>query len=384
MRFALLLLACTSVSHNPALPTGNFAVVTTSGGFGAGGAVNTIKLSDKAVMKGLDTTIDQDNQVRIFDGKAYILNRGPGTLRIYDIKTWTQPTEIPTGDASADHATSIPEDVLVIDGKTYVTMAGNDAAHALGVMGTSGVEKWITLPTTAADSDGKPEAFMMYGCGHQAYVLMGDYDETTFAPTGKSRIAVVDVATDSLNGFITLSAESPAAIAAASDDCHDVLVAQSGPYGILPDGTGGIEHFDLAGKKSLGMVLSDTQLMGRPNSITLASTTCAYASIYFDPEPDPTTGNPVLSSSKVVAFDPTTGKLGADITGKAVYIPFVAVTPDGELLVAEDAYPGSLNDGKLPSGVYFGKADCKPIPSAAIDSPAPIDLGQNPYAIAFQ
>src|SRR5262249_49413702 len=152
---------------------------------------------------------------------------------------------------------------------TYVTMAGNDAAHALGVMGASGVEKWITLPAATADSDGKPEAFALYGCGHQAYVLMGDYDETTFSPTGKSRIAVIDVASHTLSGFIPLSAESPTAIAAASDDCHDVLVSQSGPFGILPDGTGGIEHVDLAGKKSLGMVLSDTQLMGRPNSIAL-------------------------------------------------------------------------------------------------------------------
>src|SRR5690242_19810109 len=95
---------CSGGSDSPPLPTGNFAVVTTSGGIGQGGAVNTVRLSDKMVVKGLDTTLDQDNTVRIADGKAYVLNRGPGTLRVYDINTWKQPIEIPTGDATADHA----------------------------------------------------------------------------------------------------------------------------------------------------------------------------------------------------------------------------------------------------------------------------------------
>src|SRR5207248_1299273 len=210
-----------ATNNNPILPTGDFAVVTTSGGFGAGGAVNTIRLSDKMVVAGLDTTIDQDNQVRIFAGKAYLLNRGPGTLRIYDIKTWKNPVEIPTGDAAAAHAMSNPEDVLLAGGKLYVTLAGNDSAHALGIIDpsdTSGVKKWIALPTDPADSDGHPEPFGLYGCGGKAYVLMGDYDNMTFAPVAKSRIAVVDTATDTLDGFITLSAQSPTAIAAATAD----------------------------------------------------------------------------------------------------------------------------------------------------------------------
>src|SRR5690349_20328092 len=139
MRLFLLLAACTSTTpnNNPTLPTGDFAVVTTSGGFGAGGAVNTIRLSDMMVVSGLDTSIDQDNIVRVFSGKAYVLNRGPGTLRIYDIMTWKNPVEIPTDDATADHATSDPEDVLLAGGKLYVTMAGNDAAHALGIIDPS-------------------------------------------------------------------------------------------------------------------------------------------------------------------------------------------------------------------------------------------------------
>jgi hypothetical protein len=378
----LSLAACGGSGNNPPLPSGDFAVVTTSGGFGAGGAVNTIKLSDMMVDKGLDTTIDQDNQVRIFDGKAYVLDRGPGTLRIYDIKTWTSPVEIPTGDATADHATSNPEDVLPVGGnRVYVSMGGNDSAHALGIIdvtSTTGVEKWIALPTQTADSDGHPEAFMMYGCGGKAYVLMGDYDDTTYALTGPSRIAVVDTSTDTLEGFITLTTSGPNAIAGISADCHDVIVSNAGTFGVAPDGTAGLEHVDLAQMKSLGVLISDSTLAGRPNSVSIASHTLGFSSIYFDLEPDPTTGMPILSSTKVVAFDPSTGKLLGDVTGKAVFISFAAVTPNNLLMVGVDDYPGSLDMGKLPSGLYVGPADGTMLPTT------PIDLGQNPYAIAFQ
>jgi hypothetical protein len=380
--FTLLAAACHDHTvSNPPLPSGDFAVVLTSGGFGAGGAVNTVRLSDMTVTKAIDTTIDQDSQIRVVGGKAYVLGRGPGTLRIYDIKSWAQPVEIPTGDATADHAGSLPEDVLVVGAnKLYVTMGLNDSAHAIGVIDpadTSGVKKWIALPAAAGDSGG-PEPFLMYGCGGKAYVLMGDYDSMTFQPVGNSRIAVVDTATDTLEGFFTLSFRGPTAIAAASADCHDVYVAQSGPYGKLPDGTGGIEHVDLLQKKALGTVLSDNQLQGRPNTLTLASATLAFSSIYFDPQPDPTTGQTILSSTKTIAFDPTTGKVIGDVLGKAVFAAFVAVSPNRQLLVGVDSYPGSLSDGKLPSGLYVGKADGTAMPTT------PIDLGQNPYAIAFQ
>jgi hypothetical protein len=379
---AIFLAACSSGGNNPPLPSGDFAVVTTSGGFGAGGAVNTIRLSDMMVNKALDTTIDQDNTVRIFDGKAYELNRGPGTLRIYDIKTWMSPVEIPTGDATADHATSNPEDVLPVGGnRVYVTLAGNDSAHALGIIDVtnpSGVAKWIALPAASADTDGHPEAFTMYGCGGKAYVLMGDYDDMTYALTGPSRIAVVDTASDTLEGFITLTTSGPNSIAAISSDCHDVLVSNAGTFGAAPDGTAGLEHVDLQQKKSLGVLVTDAALAGRPNSVSIASHTLGFSSIYFDLEPDPTTGLSILSSTKVVAFDPSTGKLLADVTGKAVFVSFAAVTPDHQLMVGVDDYPGSLDQGKLPSGLYVGPADGSMLPTT------PIDLGQNPFAIAFQ
>ena len=57
-----------------------------------------------------------------------------------------------------------------------------------------------------------------------------------------------------------------------TSDCHDVLVSQSGPFGTLPDGTGGLERVDLLQKKSLGMAVSDTAMAGRPNTVTAECT----------------------------------------------------------------------------------------------------------------
>ena len=44
-----------------------------------------------------------------------------------------------------------------------------------------------------------------------------------------------------------------------------------------------------------------------------------------------------------------------------------SVTALGELWVGVDAYPGSIADGKLGSGMYVGPADGKPIPTTAVD-----------------
>jgi hypothetical protein len=388
MRTALPVLFLAAACHggpvDPVLPAGNFAVVTTSGGVMAGGAVNTIRLSDRMVVEGLDTTIDQDNTVRVQHGQAYVVNRTPGTVFVYDVSNWRAPLQIATGDTAVAHAGSNPQDVAPLPGTTraYVTLAGNPAANALGVLDTAqpqaGVTKWIALPTADADTDGKPEPGQMYFCDGKVYVSMGDYDETTFAPTGPGRLAVLDASSDTLLGFITLATQAPNQIAAESSDCNDVLVAGAGPFGKAPDGTAGIERVDLARRKSLGVVVSDTAMQGRPSTVSVYTRTLAFSAIYFDLEPQPSSDMPILSSTKVIAFNPTSGKILGDVTGKAPFIPFAVVSPDGELAVGVDAYPGGINAGKLGSGLYLGKADGTMLPST------PIDLGQAPMAIAFQ
>ncbi len=371
---------CSPGDENPPLPSGNTAIVLTSGGFGAGGAVNSVGLADHKVVMAIDTSIDQDSAIRIAGAKAYVLNRGPGSLFIYDTSSWKSPIEILTGDASVSHNTSDPSDLAVVGTKVYVSLLGNDSAHALGVLDSSqpqGAIKWINVPTATADTDGKPEAGGLYSCNGLLYLLTQDYDEMTYLPTGGGRIAIIDPAKDTLGDIIQLTGKNPNAMAAESGDCETVLVAASGPFGGAPDNTGGIERVDLGKKKSLGFVLKDTDLNGRPSSVDVVSKTLAFATIYFDLEPQPM-GPPQLSSSKVVSFNPSTGKLIGDVTDAAGFIPFATVAPSGELYVGVDFFPGSTDSSKLKAGVYIGKAD-----GSKLTAP-PLDIGQNPYAIAFQ
>jgi hypothetical protein len=377
---ALVAAGC-SGNHDPVLPTGQNAIVTTSGGFGAGGAVNAVRIDSKAVTKALDTTVDQDNQVRVFDGKAYVLNRTPGTLFVYDTGKWTAPVEIATGDATADHSLSNPNDVVVLPGSTraYVSLYGNDAAHAIGVVDLAqpqaGVIKWVNVPASATDADGHPEPGTLYACQGKIYALLADLNAATYAPTGPGRIAVIDPATDTTTGFIALTGQNPGSISAEDADCRHVLVATSGPFGLEPDKTAAIERVDLEQQKS-GVVLADVQLKGRPSSVQVISSTFAIAAIYYDLEPQPM-GPPLLSSAKVIAFDPSQPKVLCDLTSAAAYIPFATASADGQIWIGVDNYAGSLSDGKLGSGLYVGSADCTTKLTA-------LDLGQNPYAIAFE
>jgi hypothetical protein len=383
----LLLLAaaagCTDTTTSPFVPTGSFAVVTTSGGFGAGGAVNTVRLSDKTIFTGLDTTIDQDNAVRVANSKAYVLNRTPGSLFVYDTTSWKNPVEIETGDATQAHNKSNPQDVLAVPGSTklYVSMMGFDGAHAVGVLDSAlpqkGVIRWIAIANAAADKDGNPEATSLYYCQGRVYVLLQDLDQMTFSPSGNGRIASIDVTSDTVLGYVQLQAQNPYAIAQASmTDCNQVLVADSGPYGLAPDGTAGIERVSLASSASLGLLFKDTDIAGRPSTVSVRSQTLAFSAIYFDLQP--TASGPRLQSSKVIAFNPSTGKVLGDVTTAAAFIPFTAIAPDGSLMVGVDAYPGSMSTGKLAGGLYVGPGDGTKLTGA------PLNLGQNPYAIAFQ
>src|SRR6185437_6091229 len=103
--------------------------------------------------------------------------------------------------------------------KIYVTLAGNDAAHALGIVDeatpNTGVTQYIDVPADAADSDGNPELSTLYACNDTLYALSQSY---TYAGSkvsyAEGRIAVIDLKTDTFVGFITLAGKNPAAIVA--------------------------------------------------------------------------------------------------------------------------------------------------------------------------
>ncbi|HEY2744403.1 MAG TPA: hypothetical protein VGL86_07265 [Polyangia bacterium] len=365
------------------------AMVTTSHynpDFSGVGTLNAVDMAQSKIVKAIDTSLDPDVTMYASadDNKLYVLNRTIGSLRRYDFAMLDVEEEIATGSSDAPNTTSAPFDFWrdPASTKIFVTLAGNDAAHALGVLDESmpdgGVTAFVNVPADAADSDGNPELSSLYACNGSIYALSQSYTymgaDVSYA---EGRIAIVDVKTNTFSGFITLAGKNPGAIVAEGDDCSKVLVATSADLTTPPDGTAGIERVDLTAKTTSGFITLDTALGGRPFSLTKVSSKLWYVGMYFDPQPD-ATGKLVLGSAKVVAYDPSTSSVGGDATGKAGFINFVQLGNDQELYVGVGAFAGTSDSTKLAQGLYIGKADGSMILTA------PIDLGDTPSAIAFQ
>ncbi len=367
------------------------AMVTTSHynpDFSGVGTLNAVDQSQSKILTGLDTSLDPDvTMYTNSDGtKLYILNRTVGSLRRYDFASLMVEEEIATGSTDAPNTTSAPFDFLrdptAGSTKIYVTLAGNDAAHAIGILDESqpnaGVTKFVNVPADAADSDGMPELANLYACNGSIYALSESYTYMGSSVVyAEGRIAVIDEATDTLTGFITLTGKNPGAIVAEGSDCEKVLVVTSSDLTTVPDGTSGIERVDLTAKTTSGFVTPDTALGGRPFSLTKVSSKLWYVGMYFDPQPD-AMGTVQLSSAKVASWDPSTGTVGSDTTGKAGFINFVQLGNDNQLYVGVGVFAGESDSTKLAQGLYIGKADGSMITAAAID------LGDTPSAIAFQ
>jgi hypothetical protein len=352
--------------------------------FTGNGTINTLRTPDLTVTKAIDTTLDPDTAIHSVGGKVYMLNQDTGSLRIYDPSSWQNPVEISTGDGTAPNGTSFPRDFYVNGTKVYVAFSGNQGANSIGVLDTTqpnaGVTKWIAVPAATGDTDGAPEAGNVYACNGKLYVSYADYfingSDVTY-PNG-GRIATVDLSNDTLGTIIQLTGKNAGAMSQEGADCSHVLVATSGNQTSVPDGTSGIERVNLGAGTTAGLVMADTALNGRPIGIDVASATLAFVIIDYDPEQQPNGGGLILASTKVIAVNPTTLAVTGDVTGKAGFVSFARVSPDGKLYVGAGQFAGTPDPTKLATGVYIGPAD-----GTMLTMPG-IDFGQTPAAIEFE
>lgn len=377
----LLTAACSSGGTNGGGNTNeSIAVITTRDSMNMSGAINTVSLTDKKVVKAIDTTLDADNRIHIVGDKAYVLNRQHATLRIYDAKTWKVETEVSVGMAM-----SFVQDAIPLPGttKVYLTYAGNLGKQAVGVLDTAntqaGIGTYIEIPAIPKDTDGKPEPGPLYECKGLLYTPLGDYDSvTTFAPLGPGRIAIIDPTQNKLAGIVQLKFENPAGLTAVGSDCTQVIVGGSGPFGTNPDATSGIERVDLTAKTSVALT-DGTKLKGTPGTIVIDGNK-AYMILYYDLQTvmGPMGGYQILARSKIVGIDITSGALTGDLSAPAGYIGFLKLDSDGQLWFGNDNLANVDTTGNLADGVYVGK------PSSGMIAGPAIDLGQVPYDIDFQ
>ena len=382
---SVLALAACGSSPDPALCLGNTCVaVATSiynADFTGSGTLNTVDLATRAPRLGVDATLDPDTVMKVVGEELFVLQKTSGAVRIYDPKTFALiGQELPTGDADHKSATSFPQDLHVADdGRIYVTLAGNDAAHALAILDrkTPGTLQYVALPLAPGDGDGKPEPFKLHACGKRLFILMQNY---TIAQDGftavyqPGSVVIYDTDTGAVAGVIPLAGRNPADLTERSG-CSDVVVATSASLLTEPDGSGNLEALDLDKGASKGVLATDETLGGRPYLTAAGAGDVLYAAIFFDPQPN-SFGQVLLSSAKVIAFDVAKKTVLGDVSGKFGNVNFLR-THDDRLFVGAGVYAGMEAPGKAPRGLYLGATDGTMLPAT------PIDLHLTPSAIAL-
>ena len=378
-----LAVACGGSTSNPLCQgkPGNCVAVATSifnADFTGSGNLDTVNTDTRATSLNLDTSLDADTTLRYHGDELYVLQRDTGSVRIYDPTTFVVKSETPVGDTDHPSASTYAQDFYIApDGKIWVSLAGNVAASALGIvdLATPGTISYVALPQAAEDTDGKPEPFKLYPCNGKLYVLLQSYsfDMNSTIKYAPGRIVSVDLATKVVGTPIVLTGTNPYDITQVGTKCSDVVVATASGLTSAPDGTGDLERVDLTTGDST-VLATDIALGGRPTLLAKAAGTL-YVGEYFDPQPN-SSGAVYLSSVKIIAFDVETKKFGIDVTGKFGNINFMQVDK-GDLYFGAGIYSNVEAAGKLPRGLYITPADGTPL------STSPIDLALTPSAIAF-
>ncbi len=360
---------------------GNCIVVATSiynADFTGSGTLDTVETNTRTPTLNIDTSLDPDTTLKYQGSALFVLQRTTGSVRIYDPATFTVKSEIPVGDMTNPSASTYPQDFYIAaDGKFWVTLAGNKAASALGIVdrATPGAITYVALPLAAGDNDGKPEAFKLYPCNGKLWVLLQSYyfgsDSAIHYTPG--RLVSVDLTTRAVGTPIVLTGTNPYDIAQVGTTCSDVVVATASGLTSSPDGTGDLERVDLAAGTT-AVLATDMKLGGRPTLLASNGSTL-YVAEYFDPQPNGT-GGVYLSSVKIITFDVASKTVGIDVTGKFGNVNFMQVH-DGSLYFGAGVYANLEPADKLPRGLYITPADGTTL------TEGPVDLKLTPSAIAF-
>jgi DNA-binding beta-propeller fold protein YncE len=324
------------------------------------GRLATVGVARPHGARTLEVPIHADAVVRTVGDRLYVVNRFLGdNVQVLDPRRgFTTVLQCSTGPGSNPH-----DIVLVGAHKAYVTRYDrgelwivDPAAPGCGAFlrGTIDLRPW-------ADADGLPEMDQMALVGERLFVSLERLDRARrFAPAGRSRLAVIDVATDTVSAVVELSGANAFGDATGlvrEPGTGKLLVAEAGD--LYRTGDGGIERVDPVTLTAEGFLITEDDLGGSITDFVIAATGKGYA-IVLDAQ----------LRNVLVAFDPVTRRVTNRLLTRVQYLPDIALGPDGLLWLA---------DGGLPSpGIrIFDPADDRQLTRAAID------VGLPPFAIAF-
>src|SRR3989442_9355437 len=197
--------------------------------------------------------------------------------------------------------------------------------------------------------------------GARLFVTLEGLDRgQRFAPAGRSRLAVIDVATDSVVGIVLLTGKNAFGDASGigrEPGTGKLVVAEVG--NIYRTGDGGLERVDPFTLTAEGFFITETDLRGNITDFVLVSPTKGYA-IVIDEQ----------LRNILLAFDPSERVVTRRLLTRTQYLPDIALAPDGILWVADDGLPA-------PGIRLFDLRDDRELTRAAID------VGLPPFSIGF-
>jgi len=305
------------------------------------------------------TPIHSDAVVRAAGGLAYVVNRFlADNLEILDpARNFATVLQCSTGAASNPHDVAV-----VAPHKAYVTRYGKS-------------ELWIVDPGASscdrfhigtidlgpyADADGLPEMSQMAVVADRLFVTLEWLDRgQRFAPAGRSRLAVIDLTTDTVVGVVLLTGENAFGDASGigrEPGTGKLVVAEVG--NIYRTGDGGLERVDPFTLTAEGFFITEDDLGGNVTDFVLVSPTKAYAVLGTD-----------ALKNVLVTFDPTTRAVRRLLTTDQ-YLPDIALAPDGTLWLADQSLPA-------PGIRIFDPTDDRQLTARAIA------VGLPPFSMAF-
>jgi len=306
------------------------------------------------------TPIHSDAVVRVAGDRVYIVNRFLGdNLQVLDPRRGLATLlQCSTGPGSNPHDVAVlaPDKAYVTryDAKELWVVDPSAASCAAFLRATVDLSAW-------GDADGLPEMDQMAVVGDRLFVSLERLDRTRrFAPAGRSRLVVLDTASDAVVGVVELTGANAFGDASGlvrEPGSGKLVVSEAGD--IQRTGDGGLERVDPVTLTAEGFFITESDLGGNITDFVLVSPSKGYAIVIDD-----------QLRNLLLAFDPGRRVVTRRLLERTQYLPDIALAPDGLLWVADDGLPA-------PGIRLFDPRDDRELTRAAID------VGLPPFSMGF-
>jgi hypothetical protein len=321
---------------------------------GFSGVMSKLELSSMQMTQNVAPpgAIGNDPIIRKLGNELFVVNRAGGNnVTVFDAATLDVKEQLGTG------AGSNPQDVATFGNKVFVPAMGTAGVIVL----TRGSTTIKTIDLSALDPDGIPDCVSAYRAGTRLYVACELLDQN-FTPRGNGVVAVIDAASDTVEGTVTLSSPNP-----------------FGVFTELPNGEGlVIPTFDFAAPTA--RCLEHITVGTSPASKGCLVQNAAVGGYIVRAVPQQggetqmlwmvvNNGNFGAEQARLWGYDLTSKTLwDAPITPEAQVLTDLAACPNGQIIVADKTM--SANGLRVYNGVTEATTDALAVGLRPQSSPA--------------